>query len=127
MTAYPFAYVAITTNKVVANKIAAAIDPSPGGGDTFGHEIMGVNLRVIGSTGPATAWAARGLLPAPTYGVFREFIDDPASHPAAMLAAGLTAQDIDDGHACMTVAAGPREDYERALMSFIAANGYERV
>lgn len=124
-SAYPYAFVAVCSDIEAGNRLAAAIDPDDGS-KTFGPYFpTNKGCRAIGSSGAATHWPARGLLSAGRYAVVRQFIDDPTSYPAALLAMGMTHQQIDDARASLQVEAGPREQYERALPAFLESVGLE--
>lgn len=113
----------ITTDKARGNALAALIDPDIGGHLTFDR---GLKLRPIGSTDTEpTAWAASSPLKALGVDYCAEFT---GQGPYPLLTAlGLTAEQIAEHQACMTLAFGPRAEYEGGLEAFLAAHGYEVI
>lgn len=115
----------ITTNLTIGNALAAKIDPDTGGDKTFRDDKYGVRLRAIGSTGPATAWAASVPLRQAGYDAVVEF---QGAGPYPILnARGITDAMVAAGKPAMTLQAGDRLTLDGTLPAFIAANGYEII
>lgn len=111
-----------TTDKIKGNELASLIDPDVGGIETFDK---GLELRVIGAGGVATAWAAQSPLKPIGLDYCVEFT---SNGPYPMLTAlGLTQAQIEEYQACITLEFGAREVYEGRLLTFITEQGYEII
>lgn len=126
MSAFPYGLLVIATDIAKGNRIAAVFDRDRGGAQTFGGERR-IYVRPVGSAGTDTAGAAKALLTPGQYAIAQEFA--AGGYPAVLIAAGLSAEEMDDIRASLIMSVGPRETHygPDKLAAFIASAGYEIV
>jgi len=128
---------AITTDRGIANRVAGIIGESSGDGSMFDYGTPcypagttcspmqdGPFTRMVPSQ-PAVAWAVSLAVRDAVAPFIEQFRD--GGHPAPLLAAGMTDEEIDAAHAVIVLEIGARATYEGNGLFFIASQGYEII